>query len=56
MSKVTTRLHNQDIVSLTKQRYESEQRSKLPTIIVDLPSSGKIYPHEHVLSTGKIEM
>lgn len=56
MSKVTTRLNNQDIVNLTKQRYESQQRSKLPSIIVDLPSAGKIYPKDHILQSGKIEM
>ena len=34
MSKVTTRLGNDDIVNLAKHRFESTQRSKLPTVIV----------------------
>ena len=56
MSKVTTRLHNQDIVSLTKQRYESQQRIKLPTVIVDLSSKGQIYPETSSLRSGQVEM
>jgi len=56
MSKVTTRLGNQDIVNLAKQRFESQQKSKLPTVIVSLPSAGKIYPESHPLRSGKIDM
>jgi hypothetical protein len=56
MSKVTTRLNNQDIVNLTKHRYESQQRSKLPTVIVDLSSKGLIYPETSPLRTGQVEM
>jgi hypothetical protein len=56
MSKVTTRLGNQDIVNLAKQRFESQQKSKLPTVIVPLPSGGKIYPESHPLRSGKLDM
>jgi hypothetical protein len=56
MSKVTTRLGNQDIVNLAKQRFETQQRSKLPTVIVSLASGGKIYPESHPLRSGKIDM
>jgi len=56
MSKVTTRLNNQDIVNLTKQRYESQQRSKLPTVIIDLSSKGLIYPETSPLRAGQVEM
>ena len=56
MSKVTTRLGNDDIVNLAKHRFESTQRSKLPTVIVPLPSGGKIYPESHPLRSGKIDM
>jgi hypothetical protein len=56
MTKVTTRLGNQDIVNLARQRFESQQRSKLPTVIVSLPSGGKIYPESHPLRSGKIDM
>ena len=33
-----------NIIELAKQRYESTQRGKLPSIIVSLASAGKIYP------------
>jgi hypothetical protein len=56
MSKVTTRLGNQDIVNLARQRFESKQRSKLPTVIVPLSSAGKIYPESHPLRSGKVDM
>lgn len=56
MSKVTTRLGNQDIVNLARQRFESQQRSKLPTVIAKLPSAGKIYPETHPLRDGKLDM
>jgi hypothetical protein len=56
MSKVTTRLNNDSIISLAKQRYETQQRSKLPSIIVPLASEGKIYPESHPLHEGKLEM
>jgi hypothetical protein len=34
----------------------SEQKFKMPTEIVDLPSKGLIYPEDNPLSEGKIEM
>ena len=57
MSKLTTRLDDREnIINIAKQRYETQQRSKLPTIIVDLASGGEIYPKSHPLNAGKIEM
>lgn len=56
MSKVTTRLGNQDIVNIARQRFETQQRNKLPTVIVPLASGGKIYPESHPLRSGKIDM
>jgi hypothetical protein len=56
MTQLTNRLNNQNIVELAKKQYESQQRSKLPTIIVDLPSKGKVYPEDHPLRSGQIEM
>jgi hypothetical protein len=56
MSKSTTRLGNQDLVNIAKQRFDKQQRSKLPSIIVDLPSGGVIYPKSHPLASGKVEM
>ena len=29
---------------------------KFPTEVVDLPSKGLVYPKEHILRSGKIEM
>lgn len=45
-----------NIIELAKQRYESAQRSKLPSIIVSLASGGKIYPASSPLRSGQIEM
>ncbi len=52
----TTRLGNTDIVNIAKQRFDKQQRSKLPSIIVKLPSGGVIYPQSHPLSSGQVEM
>jgi hypothetical protein len=56
MSKLTDRVDNQNIINLARQNFENKQRSKLPTVIVNLASQGKIYPETHPLSTGKLEM
>ena len=56
MSKMTDRLSNQDIVTLAKTQYENEKRSKLPSVIVPLSSKGLIYPENHVLRAGSVEM
>jgi hypothetical protein len=56
MSKVTTRLSNQDIISTVRQQYENKQRSKLPSVVVELPSKGVIYPKSSPLHTGTVEM
>lgn len=45
-----------NIVELAKQRYETKQQSKLPSIIVSLASAGKIYPESSPLRSGQIEM
>jgi hypothetical protein len=55
MSTHTTKI-NPNVIDIAKQRYESKQRSKLPTIIVSLASGGKIYPETSPLRSGKIEM
>ena len=39
-----------------RKHYETEQQSKLPSMIVPLASGGKIYPKDHPLANGKIEM
>jgi hypothetical protein len=57
MSKHTTRLDEQNnIINIAKQRYETQQRSKLPTVVVNLASGGEIYPKSHPLHSGQIEM
>ena len=56
MTQMTDRVSNQQIVELAKQQYEAQKRSKLPTVIVNLPSQGKIYPDSNPLSSGQIEM
>jgi hypothetical protein len=55
MSTHTTKI-DPNIIELAKQRYESKQRSKLPSIIVSLASAGKIYPESSPLRSGQIEM
>jgi hypothetical protein len=56
MSKLTDRVDNQNIINLARQNFENKQRSKLPTVIVNLASQGKLYPETHPLSSGKLEM
>lgn len=56
MSHVTSKLSNQQIIEAAKQRYESEKRSKLPSEIIQLPSAGKVYPKDHPLHTGEVEI
>jgi hypothetical protein len=56
MSKMTDRLVNQNIVNIAKQQYENQQKSKLPSVIVPLASAGKLYPKDHILHDGKVEM
>ena len=41
MSKMTTRLDKQSIVEQFKSKHDAEQKSKLPTEIVELPSGVK---------------
>tara|TARA_R110002012_G_scaffold79136_8_gene201577 strand:+ start:3022 stop:3795 length:774 start_codon:yes stop_codon:yes gene_type:complete len=56
MAKHTDRYDNDNLINLAKQKYETSQRSTLPTEIVYLPSKGKIYPKSSPLSEGKLEM
>ena len=56
MSKMTDRISTSAAAEQARKHYENEQRSKLPSIIVTLASGGKIYPKDHILTSGKIEM
>jgi hypothetical protein len=53
---LTDRIDNSNLINLARQQFENKQRSKLPSVIVNLSSDGKIYPKSHVLSSGTIEM
>jgi|TARA_B100000035_G_scaffold295601_1_gene286830 hypothetical protein len=55
-NKMTTRIDKQSIIDQAKSRYDNEQKSKLPTEIVDLPSGGKVYAKSNPLSSGKVEI
>ena len=56
MGIVTNQLSNQSIVTLAKQNYEKEQRSKIPGYRVELPSEGKVYPETSPLRAGFVEL
>jgi hypothetical protein len=56
MAKHTDRYVNENLINVAKQKYETSQRSTLPTEIVYLPSKGIIYPKTSPLREGKIEM
>tara|TARA_R100001230_G_C5664287_1_gene168862 strand:+ start:346 stop:1209 length:864 start_codon:yes stop_codon:yes gene_type:complete len=63
MTKVTDSYPGKELTTeeLKKQLVKDTQvkelkESKFPTEIIDLPSKGLLYPKEHPLSSGKIEM
>ena len=43
-------------IAIAKQQYEQNKRNTIPCEIVSLPSAGKIYPENHPLRSGQIEM
>ena len=53
---LTDRIDNSNLINLARQQFENKQRSKLPSVIVNLSSAGKIYPKSNPLSDGHIEM
>lgn len=55
MSKATTRLGGKDLVNIAKTRFEKQQRSKLPSLAISLPSKGLVYPADHELRKGYVE-
>jgi hypothetical protein len=56
MSKMTDRISTSVAADQARKHYETEQQNKLPSMIVPLVSGGKIYPKDHPLHEGKIEM
>ena len=56
MSKMTNRLGSKELINIAKQQHETQQLSKLLTVSITLPSGGKPYPNDHVLSDGHVEL
>jgi hypothetical protein len=56
MARVTDRLSKENIIELAKQEYDTSKKSTLPSEIIKLASNGKIYPKDHPLSSGTIEL
>ncbi len=56
MSKMTDRISTSVAADQARKHYETEQQNKLPSMIIPLASGGKIYPKDHPLREGKIEM
>lgn len=56
MTKFADQLDKQNLINLALEKYEKTKRSKLPSVVVNLTSRGKIYPETHPLHSGKIEM
>ena len=56
MSKMTEQYSNQNLINLAKQQYEQKQANTVPTEIIKLTSNGNVYPENHILRSGKIEM
>lgn len=56
MSGMTDRVSNQDLILLAKKQYEQDKRKTIPSEIVQLVSRGQVYPKNHPLRSGTIEM
>ena len=56
MTQVTDRISAPSIVEHAKQRYETERKNKIPTVVVNLTSKGLVYPESHPLRKGYVNM
>ena len=56
MAKLTDRLSDSNIIELAKRSYENKEKSKLPSVIVNLASKGLVYPKSHPFRKGYTEM
>lgn len=56
MTKLTDRLSDSNIIELAKRSYENKEKSKLPSVIVNLASKGLVYPKSHPFRKGYTEM
>ena len=53
---MTDRVSNQDLILLAKKQYEQDKRKTIPSEIVQLVTRGQVYPKDHPLRSGTIEM
>ncbi len=53
---MTDRLSDQSLIQLAKKQYEESKRTQMPSEIFTLVSNGLVYPKNHPLRDGKIEM
>jgi hypothetical protein len=56
MSAHTDRIANQNMIELAKKQYELDKRKTMPSEIFQLVSKGMVYPKNHPLRSGTIEM
>jgi len=56
MSNMTDRVSNQELIQLAKRQYEQEKRNTIPSEVITLLSRGMVYPKNHPLRSGTIEM
>lgn len=56
MSKMTDRVHGQDLINIAKQKYETTSRVTLPSNEIKLLSNGLIYPESSPLRKGTVSM
>jgi hypothetical protein len=56
MTQVTDRISSPSVVEMAKQRYETERKNKIPTVVVNLTSKGLVYPESHPLRKGYVNM
>lgn len=56
MSGITDRVSNQDLIQLAKKQYEQDKRKTMPGEIIQLVTRGRVYPTNHPLRSGTIEM
>lgn len=56
MTQFSDQVDKQTLINLARNKYETAQRNKLPSVVVKLTSGGSIYPETHPLRSGVIEM
>ena len=56
MNTINTPSSDSELVNLVKQQYEQKQKSKIPSVVVNLTSKGKVYAESHPLRKGFVNM